>query len=52
VNRTSSNGVTGSPSRASRDRGEELLAWMVNDLAELVIRGLKEQPPLEHSYFV
>jgi creatinine amidohydrolase len=52
VNRTSSNGVTGSPSRARRDRGEELLAWMVNDLAELVLRGLNEQPPLQHSYFV
>ena len=52
VNRTSSNGATGFPSRASQDRGEELLAWMVNDLTELVSRGLAEQPPLEHSYFV
>jgi creatinine amidohydrolase len=52
VNRTSRNGVTGFPSRASGERGEELLAWMVDDLAELVLRGLAEQPPLEHSYFI
>ncbi len=51
VNRTSSNGVTGFPSRASQAKGEELFAWMVEDLAERVVRGLSEQPPLQHSYF-
>lgn len=52
VNRTSTNGVTGLPSRASRDKGEQLFAWMVEDLAALVVRGLSEQAPLEHSYFI
>jgi creatinine amidohydrolase len=51
VNRTSTNGVTGLPSRASRQKGELLFAWMVEDLADLVRRGLAEQPPLQHSYF-
>jgi len=51
VNRTSTNGVTGLPSHASRQKGEQLFAWMVEDLANLVRRGLAEQPPLEHSYF-
>jgi creatinine amidohydrolase len=40
------------PSRASRDKGEQLFAWMVEDLATLVVRGLAEQAPLEHSYFI
>jgi creatinine amidohydrolase len=51
VNRTSTNGVTGLPSHASRQKGEQLFAWMVEDLADLVRRGLAEQPPLEYSYF-
>ena len=51
VNRTSSNGVTGQPSLASRAKGEELFAWMVEDLSELIMRGLRERPPLPHSYF-
>jgi creatinine amidohydrolase len=51
VNRTSRNGVTGAPSLASRGKGEELFAWMVDDLALLVERGRAEQPPLPHSYF-
>jgi creatinine amidohydrolase len=51
VNRTSENGVTGRPSAASAARGEELLGWMVADLSDLVARGLREQPPLSHSYF-
>lgn len=50
VNRTSINGVTGFPSRASKALGEELFAWMVEDLCELIERGMKEQPPLPHSY--
>lgn len=51
VNRTSLNGVTGTPSLASRERGEELFAWMVEDLSELILKGMAESPPLPHSYF-
>jgi len=51
VNRTSRNGVTGFPSRATREQGETLFHMMVEDLTELVRRGLTERPPLEHSYF-
>jgi creatinine amidohydrolase len=25
--------------------------WMVDDLSELIRRGLKETPPLDRSYF-
>jgi creatinine amidohydrolase len=50
VNRTSLNGVTGSPSAASRESGQELFAWMVEDLACLIERGMRETPPLPHSY--
>lgn len=51
VNRTSTNGVTGYPSRASSEQGEVLYTWMVDDLSELIIRGMQEQPPLANSYF-
>ena len=51
VNRTSRNGVTGFPSRATRQKGEALFKIMVEDLAALVRRGLTEQPPLAPSYF-
>lgn len=51
VNRTSRNGVTGYPSRATAKDGESLFQMMVEDLAALVRRGLTEQPPLNHSYF-
>jgi creatinine amidohydrolase len=51
VNRTSKNGVTGRPSRASADKGKEWFAWMVEDLAALIADGLKERPPLDFSYF-
>lgn len=51
VNRTSVNGVTGHPSRATQEKGEQLFAWMVEDLSELIERGLAETPPLPHSYF-
>lgn len=52
VNRTSLNGVTGKPSLASRAKGEELFGWMVDDLADVVARGMKEMPPLDQSYFI
>jgi creatinine amidohydrolase len=51
VNRTSLNGVTGAPSRSSVEQGRELFAWMVEDLAAIVERGMREEPPLNHSYF-
>lgn len=51
VNRTSANGVTGYPSRASRAQGIQLFAMLVADLTDLVRRGAQETPPLEHSYF-
>lgn len=50
VNRTSRNGVTGHPSAATRAEGTELFGWMVDDLCCLVRRGLRETPPLPHSY--
>jgi creatinine amidohydrolase len=46
VSRTSLNGVTGRPSEARAARGRRLFAWMVADLAALVRRGLREEPPL------
>lgn len=51
VNRTSSNGVTGSPSLADRAQGEQLFKWMVEDLSDMIARGLTERPPLSASYF-
>ena len=50
VNRTSRNGVTGFPSRATPDLGERLYRWMIEDLSGLVSAGLVEQPPLQHAY--
>jgi creatinine amidohydrolase len=50
VNRTSANGVTGYPSRASAKDGRRLFAWIVADLAKLVRRGLRERAPLPHGY--
>jgi creatinine amidohydrolase len=51
VNRTSLNGVTGSPSRAEAEKGRQWFAWMVEDLSALVRTGLTEKAPLEFSYF-
>ena len=51
VNRTSCNGVTGMPSRASAAKGHEWFQWMVDDLSALIERGIHEQPPLDCSYF-
>ena len=50
VNRTSRNGVTGKPSLASKEKGDELFKWMVDDLSDLIYRGLKETAPLPYSY--
>ena len=51
VNRTSRNGVTGLPSGASAEKGQQWFDWMVEDLSSLIRRGLQEQPPLDYSYF-
>jgi creatinine amidohydrolase len=51
VNRTSLNGVTGTPSLANAEKGSEWFAWMVEDLSALILSGVKEQPPLDFSYF-
>ncbi len=51
VNRTSRNGVTGSPSQASADKGRQWFDWLVEDLSELILQGSTEIPPLDHSYF-
>ncbi len=45
VSQTSRNGVTGAPSQASLEKGEELFAWMVADLSERVLAGCAECPP-------
>ncbi len=50
VNRTSLNGVTGKPAQASAEKGHQLFNWMVEDLADLIYRGLVETPPLPYSY--
>lgn len=50
VNRTSLNGVTGRPSQASADKGRQWFDWLVDDLADLILRGLAEEPPLPHAY--
>lgn len=50
VNRTSRNGVTGYPSRATSEHGRELYSWMVEDLVRTITRGLTETPPLPYAY--
>ncbi|MDP2805762.1 MAG: creatininase family protein [Gallionellaceae bacterium] len=50
VNRTSLNGVTGSPSLANREKGQQGFDWMVQDLSAKILKGLTEQPPLTHGY--
>ena len=51
VNRTSTNGVTGTPSISTARKGEEWFDWMVEDLSVLIAKGTQETPPLAHSYF-
>lgn len=52
VNRTSLNGVTGAPSRASVEQGHELFGWMVEDLCALIEKGKWEESPLDVPYTV
>ncbi len=51
VNRTSRNGVTGKPSISNADKGDLWFEWMVEDLSQLIMQGMIEEPPLAHSYF-
>lgn len=51
VNRTSLNGVTGTPSISNKEKGAEWFNWMVEDLSTLVIKGMQETPPLANSYY-
>jgi creatinine amidohydrolase len=51
VNRTSLNGVTGTPSLSTAAKGHEAFGWMVDDLSALIQRGLAQTPPLSQSYF-
>lgn len=49
VHHTSRNGVTGTPSQASADKGERLFRWLVEDLSRCIRQGLEESPPLSPS---
>ena len=51
VNRTSRTGATGMPSRATAANGRRWFGWMVEDLSALIVRGTRETPPLDQSYF-
>jgi creatinine amidohydrolase len=42
----STNGVTGRPSEASKELGEQLLAVAAAAIADRVVRGRTEQPPI------
>ncbi len=46
VDRTSRNGVTGHPSRASLAQGRRLFRWIVADVVKIVRQGLREKSPL------
>jgi creatinine amidohydrolase len=50
VNRTSLNGVTGTPSQANADKGQVGFDWLVEDLSALIVRGISETPPLHYPY--
>ncbi len=45
VNHTSSNGVTGFPSQATPEQGDELMRWMVEDLTAVICAGIREERP-------
>jgi creatinine amidohydrolase len=51
VNRTSRNGVTGCPTKSSREDGEHLFGMMVADLSRQLRSALEERPPLDRGYF-
>ena len=51
VNRTSKNGVTGTPSLASAEKGAQVYQWMCEDFSSLLHHATQEEAPLNHSYF-
>lgn len=51
VNRTSLNGVTGTPSTATAEQGAQLYSWMCEDLTALINRAVTEEAPLAQSYY-
>lgn len=51
VNRTSVNGVTGAPSRASAQAGATLFEKLAETFSSKIKSGLTEVPPLNVSYF-
>lgn len=50
VNHTSTNGVTGKPTLATFEKGQQGFQWMVNDLSEMILKALHEEPPLNTPY--
>ncbi len=46
VNRTSKNGVTGTPSLATAEKGHQLFSMMTEDLGQKITSALTEMPPL------
>ena len=46
VDQTSQNGTTGAPSNATKEKGRQLLEWMVEDLSKIVESAKNEKPPL------
>lgn len=50
VNRTSRNGVTGAPSKATATEGRRLFRRIVEDLSTIVRKAEKETPPLPHAF--
>jgi len=50
VNRTSRNGVTGKPSLATKEAGEQLYARLLEALVVKIRTGLQEQAPLDQPY--
>jgi creatinine amidohydrolase len=51
VSQTSLNGITGTPSLGSAERGAELFREMGEALARVVIRARTEQPPLPQDHW-
>jgi creatinine amidohydrolase len=51
VHHTSKNGVTGTPSQASVEKGQCGFEWMVADLCTLIRRGQAEEAPLKPACF-
>ncbi len=51
VNHTSCNGVTGTPSQATAEKGHEWFGWMVDDLVATIEKGNQETAPFASDDF-